>query len=306
MNRDEFTNSEQFLDVGNGHQLYIQDWGNEKAKLPIIFLHGGPGAGTHQGNKLFFDAHQQRVIFYDQRGAGKSLPLGSLDHNTTDELVDDIEKIADHFKLDQFVITGGSWGSCLALAYGLKHPSRVKAMVLRGIFTGSQDEINFIDKGGFKNFFPDVWEKYLERTPKSHHNNPSAYHSKQIKGSDREAAKASAYAYSELEGSLLSLDDRHFAESYEEFDPAGPAIEMHYLDNLCFMPDKYILNNAGNLKMPIWLVQGRYDMVCPPITAYELHKRLPNSQLIWSQAGHKGSDRNIYEIIRSLLLQITS
>lgn len=306
MTPDSYTISEQFLDVGDGHRLYIQEWGNPKAKIPIIFLHGGPGAAVYDSNKLFFDAEQQRVIFFDQRGAGKSLPKGSLENNTTAHLVEDIEKLANHYKFGQFVITGGSWGSCLALAYAMRHPKRIKAMVLRGIFTGSQDETDYLDKGLWRTFFPDVWEAYLSRTPKEHHKDPSAYHYQQLHSKDPAEVKASAYAYSELEGSLLSLDDRHMPENFEDFDPAGMEIELHYLENLCFMPDRHILKNANNLQVPIWLVQGRYDMVCPPITAHELHKKLPQSQLIWSSAGHRGSDRGIYEIMRSLLLELTT
>jgi proline iminopeptidase len=306
MTPDEHTINELFIDVGDGHQLYVQDWGNKKAITPIINLHGGPGGGAYDGNKQLFDPGQQRVIFFDQRGAGKSLPKGSLEHNTTADLVDDIEKIANHFKLKQFIITGGSWGSCLALAYALKYPKRLKAMVLRGIYTGSQAETDYLDKGEWRAFFPDVWDAYLSRTPKAYHDNPSAYHYQQLKSKDPAKVKAAAYAYGEVEGSLISLDDRHVAEKFDEFDPDGMRIELHYLANGCFMPDRYILDNAHKLAMPIWLVQGRYDFVCPPQTAYELSRRTPKAQLVWSVAGHRGSDRGIYEIMRALLLQLTA
>lgn len=306
MTPDTYTISEQFLDVGDGHQLYIQDWGNKNADLPIIFLHGGPGGGCSNGHKQTFDPRTQRVIFFDQRGAGKSLPKGELKNNTTKELVEDIEKIAQHFKLDEFILTGGSWGSCLAFAYGLKYPKRVRAMVLRGIYTGTREETEFIDKGEWKTFYPEVWDAFLSRTPKKHHDNPSQYHYENFQSDDPEKAKASSYAFSELEGSLLSLDDRHTTSDYAEFDPDGMKIELHYLKNDCFMPDKYIFDNASKLTMPIWLVQGRYDMVCPPITAYALHQKLPNSKLIFSTAGHRGGDRGIYEIMRALLLQLTT
>lgn len=306
MNSDKFTIQEIFLDVGDGHQLYVQDWGNKKAKIPIIFLHGGPGAGIADKHKQRFIPEKQRIVFFDQRGSGKSLPKGSLEKNTTSESVEDIEKIARALKLEKFIITGGSWGSFLALAYALKFPSRVSSMVLSGIFTARKSEIEYLDGGGFKIFYPDLWHKYGQTVPENHRHNPSAYHYEKIFGKDKEHAKNSAYAYSEfLEGPLLSLDDRYAPDKYEEFDPDPMRVELHYLKNNCFVQEGYIFKNALKLNMPIWLVQGRYDMVCPPITAYELNKKLPNSELIWTMAGH-GNDRPNYDVIRTLLLQLTT
>jgi proline iminopeptidase len=305
MTPDKHTNQEFFLDVGDGHQLYVVDWGKADARLPIIFLHGGPGSGVNDRYKQRFVPEQQRLIFFDQRGAGKSLPKGSLKHNTTQDLVEDIEKLADHLGLQSFLITGGSWGSCLALAYALKYPKRIAGMVLSGIYTGSKAETAYLDNGGFRTFFPDVWETYLSRTPEEHHQNPSAFHYKQAFGKDKQAAKYSIYARAEMESALLSLDDRHTPGDFDEFEPDNMRIELHYLKHDCFMPDRYILDNAHKLKMPIWLVQGRYDMVCPPQTAYELHQKLPASQLIWTTAGH-GNDRPNYDVIRTLLLQWTA
>src|SRR5437660_4081085 len=129
MTPDEHTNQELFLDVGDGHRIYVQDWGKQNAEIPIIFLHGGPGNGCDNRDRRKFYADKQRVIFFDQRGSGKSTPAASLEHNTTPELIEDINKIADHLQLDKFVLTGGSWGSCLALAYGVTHPERVSGMV---------------------------------------------------------------------------------------------------------------------------------------------------------------------------------
>lgn len=306
MQPDSYTIAEHFLDVGGGHTLYIQDWGNKKAKKTIVSLHGGPGSASNDGHKDLFDPTQQRVIFFHQRGCGRSLPYGSLEHNTTKELVEDIEKIARHLKLNAFVVTGGSWGSCLAFAYALKYPKRVEAMVLRGIFTGSKEEIDYLDKGGFRLFYPDVWETYLQRTPEEHHADPSKYHYQNIKSSDDELVKKSSFAYSELEGALLRLDDRHRPQDYETFDDKPMKIELHYLEALCFMPDNYILDNAHRIKTRTWLVQGRYDIVCPPKTAHEMHKRLPNSQLLFSIAGHSGNDRGTFDTAKALLLQLTT
>jgi proline iminopeptidase len=287
MTPDQHTNQEFYLEVGDGHELYIQDWGNPDARDVIFCLHGGPGGGTKPRHKNAFDPETQRVIFHDQRGCGKSLPYGSIEHNTTDNLVEDIEKIAQKLGLDQFVLTGGSWGSCLSLAYALKYPKRVKAMVLTGIFTGSQKEIDWLDQGQFQTFYPEVWERYLTATPIERRKNPSKYHFEKAFDDDAAAAKKSAYAYDNLEGGVIQLDDRFNTESFDEYDPTDIKIEIAYLKNRCFMADRHILDNAHKLTMPIYLVQGRYDMVCPPATAYELHQKLPNSKLSWALAGHK-------------------
>lgn len=300
MTPDVHTNQEHFLDVGDGHQLYVQDWGNEDARTAVIYLHGGPGSGCQDKHKRGFDPTRQRIIFFDQRGSGRSLPYGSLEHNTTDHLVADIEKIADHLKLDRFILTGGSWGACLALAYAIAHPQRVAAMVLNGILTCSQDELDWVDKGGFKTFYPDAWERYLERTPKSHRHDPTGYHFKRLLGDDPQASKESGYAYQMLELAILQLDDHVTEPPYEDFDPASIRIEAHYLANKGFMSDRFILNNAHSIMAPTWLVQGRYDMVCPPATAYELHTRLSDSRLIWSTSGHR-TERESRTVIRELL-----
>jgi proline iminopeptidase len=303
MTPDAHTIQETFVEVGDGHTLYMQEWGNPRAIHPIIFLHGGPGAGCSNSHKQSFDPLQQRVIFFDQRGSGRSVPYGSLQYNTTADLVEDIEKIARHCKLDQFVLTGGSWGSCLALAYALEYPKRVQAMVLRGIFTGAQAEVDYFDKGGFRNFFPEAWERLLAATPKSHHNHPTNYHFPRILGDNDQAMRESGHAYESMEGALLRLDDRFSLAPIDEFDPTSVRIEVHYLANDSFMPERHILKNAHKLHMPIWLIQGRYDFVCPPVTAHELHQLLPDSQLIWTTAGHSGGDRSNYDAARTILLQ---
>jgi len=293
------------LDVGDGHTLFIQEWGNSEASVPIIFLHGGPGSQVKDKHKRPFNPKTHRVIFFDQRGCGKSTPYGSLEHNTTSELIADISKIADTFNAKTFILNGSSWGSTLALAYALAHPERVHALVIGGIFTGSKAEADWIDKGQFKTFFPDVWQAYLDKTPPEHQSNPSKYHfDKAIHGTPKEQ-KLSGYAYDCLESGVIQLDDRQEPESFEEYDPAGIRIEMQYLTNGCFLSDRNILDNAHKLTMPVHIVQGRYDMVCPPHTAYELHNKLSNSQLYWTLGGHKHEHEaeNIFRSIFASLVQ---
>jgi proline iminopeptidase len=302
MTPDEFTNKEFYIDVGDGHQLYVYDWGNPKG-LPIIFLHGGPGSEVKDKYKETFDPKKHHVIFFDQRGCGKSLPYGSIEHNTTKDLVEDINKIADQVKFKQFVPYGGSWGSCMALSYALKYPKRVKSLVVYAIFTASRREADWIDKGGFRTHYPDVWDEFLARTPKAHHNDPSAYHYKNILGKNERLAHSSAMAVSDMEYRIMSLDDRFTPQDPATFDPTGTKIFAHYIVNNFFMPDRYVLDNAHKLTMPVWIVHGRYDIDCPPITAYELHNKLPHSNLIWTISNHK-SEHETVSVLRTILLQL--
>lgn len=302
MTPDTYTNKEFFIDVGHGHQVYVYDWGNPKG-LPIIFLHGGPGAATRDRHKEGYDPKKHHVIFFDQRGCGKSLPYSSVEHNTLDDLLQDITAIADQVKFKQFVLAGRSWGSTIALAYAIKHPKRVKAMVLASIFTASKRELEWLGKGHFKNHFPEVWDTFLARTPKAHHSDPAAYHYKNILGSNDRLVHSSALAISELEQNIMTLDDRHAPIDAAMFDPTASRILAHYFTNNCFMPDRHILDKAHKLSMPVWLVHGRYDMDCPPITAYELGQKLPNSHLIWAISNHRNEHEND-NIVRTIFLQL--
>jgi proline iminopeptidase len=283
---DQYTNQELMLAVGDGHELYIHDWGNKTAKVPFIFMHGGPGSSIKDKHKAVFNPDTHRVIFFEQRGAGRSTPYGSLEHNTTQDLISDITKIADKLQIYQFALHGSSWGSTLALAYAIAIPERVSALVIGGIFTGSKNETEWVDQGHFKTFYPDVWEAYLERTPEKYRDNPSAYHFDKVINGTAEEQKLSGYAYECMEAGVIKLDDRFRPDDYAEYDPSGIRIEMHYLGNKCFLPEGYILDNADKLTMPVHIVQGRYDMVCPPATAYQLHGKLKNSRLYWTLSGH--------------------
>lgn len=303
MNKDEYTISEKMLDVGDGHTLYVQEWGSPDASVPVIFLHGGPGGQVKDRHKGAFDPKTQRVILFDQRGCGKSTPYGSLENNNTEKLIEDISTIADAFSAKTFVLHGSSWGSTLALAYALAHPDRVHALVIGGVFTSSKAELDWIDNGLFKTFFPEVWQAYLDKTPSENLNDPTKYHFDKVINGTADEQKLSGYAYDCLESGVVQLDDRQTPEPFAEYDPAGIRIEMYYLMNDCFLPERYLLKNAHNLKMPIHIVQGRYDMVCPPITAYELHNNLPDSQIYWTLSGHKTEheDQNILKSIFSAI-----
>jgi proline iminopeptidase len=306
MQTDNLTIKETMLDVGDGHTIYAQLWGSPDAKDTVLFLHGGPGSGCNDKHKTLFDPTRQRVLFFDQRGAGKSLPKGSLKNNTTQDLVADIEKLAAHFSVDKFIVTGGSWGSTLALVLAIEKSAFVKSLVLRGVFTAREWEIKFMDRGEFKPFFPEVWSRYSGAVPSQFRTNPGSYHMPRILGEDQVAAKESAYEYEILESSIMTLDDRISLESFEAYDKSGITIEVSYLAQSCYLPEGYIFDNAANITVPVYMVQGRYDFVCPPATAYELNKLLPNSTLIMTQAGHSGHDRANWEAVKSILASVAN
>jgi proline iminopeptidase len=302
MSPDAYIHSEFLLDVGDGHQLFVYDWGNERAETPIICLHGGPGDRAKDKHRDIFDPQLHRVIFFDQRGCGRSLPYGLLENNTTDDLVGDITKIANHLKIKQFYLVGASWGSFLALVYAIHNPKRVAGVVVSAIFTGTKDELEWFSEGRFKPFYPEAWEAYLLKTPESHRGNPTAYHYNMLlHGTEKEQFNA-AMALQQLEYSILNLDDRTRTIDPITFDPSGARIEGHYLSQGCFVPDSYILEHTNQLTMPLWIVQGRYDMSCPPYTAYLLHKKVPHSQLFMTIGGHR-AEHETYNLLRAILVR---
>ena len=302
MQADTYTNKEYMLNVGDGHHLYVQDWGNSNASTPTICLHGGPGGASKDRHKEIFNPNVHRVIFFDQRGSGQSTPKGSLEANTTQHLIDDISKIADTFGIVSFNLYGYSWGSALALAYAINYPERVSVITIGGTFTGSQAEIDWLDKGGFRMFYPDVWETYLKRTPAHYRNNPGAYHFDKVMHGSIEDQRASGYAYESLESGVIALDDRAIAsnEITEEYDPSGIRIEMHYMQNHCFLPDRYIFDNLSKIIMPVHIVHGRYDMVTPPAIAYELQAGLADCSLQWVISGHK-AEHETQSVFRAII-----
>ncbi len=286
MTADEYTNETFFLPVGNGYEIWVHDWGNKEANTIFFFLHGGPDGLCKDKHKLAFDPKTQRVIFHDQRGSGQSLPLGELEHNTTQELSGDITKIAEYLKVNKFVITGSSWGSTLSLYYAINNPNHVSAIVVGGVWGASQEEDEYMALGSWRTHFPDLWDWYASTVPKQYEDNPTAYHFKQSSGKDPEKAARSARAFNDMEAGLMSLDDQHLKTPETGYDPSGNLIEMHYMSKNCFFPDRYIIDNASKITAPLHIIQGRYDFVCPPSTAYELHCAIPGSTLTWITSGH--------------------
>lgn len=289
------------LDVGQGHKLYYEDWGSPSG-FPIIYLHGGPGSGFHDRYKLNFDPLKHRVIFFDQRGAGKSTPYASTEHNTTQDLISDIEKIREHFGIEKMHICGRSWGSALALAYAIAHPDRVKHMLIGGVYFGSRFENDFISNGYGRYTYPEAWERYIALVPEDHRTNGTSitqYYADKMYSSNPKEAKKYADMWTLWEVTTLSIsnyDQRRIeAEVLAEDNLAIARLEAHYFLNDCFMPDNYILDNIDKIKhIPCYVVQGRFDNCTPPITAYKLAQAWGNKlTLQWVNAGHRASDPEI-------------
>ena len=288
------------LKVSTIHELYYEQCGKPNGQ-PAVFLHGGPGGGVIPSYRQFFDPEFYRVVLFEQRGSGRSTPHASLEHNTTWDLVADIERLREHLSIDRWLVFGGSWGSTLSLAYAQTHPERVTALVLRGIFLCREKEIRwFYQEGaGAQAVFPDVWEEYVRIIPPAERGDMlRAYHRRLM--SDNEAVRLeAARAWSVWEGSTSKLfpDQKLIDHSAEEhFALALARIECHYfVNNAFFATDNYLIENVDKIRhIPAEIVQGRYDVVCPMMSAWDLHRAWPEAQLhIIPDAGHAATEPGI-------------
>ncbi|KAH9856536.1 proline iminopeptidase [Lenzites betulinus] len=284
------------LKVSDLHTLYYELSGNREG-VPVIFVHGGPGGGTDEKDRSFFDPSKYKVILLDQRGSGKSIPTASLEENTTWDLVKDLERLREHLKIDKWHVFGGSWGSTLALAYAQSHPDRVRTMVLRGIFTLRKSELRFFYQEGTSHLFPEAWEEFIAPIPEpERHDMVTAYHA-QLNAADDETRLRAARAWTkwEMTTSKLYVDPAQVAEAEEnDFANAFARIENHYFVNDGFMRDGQLLEKQEIDKIrhiPCVVVQGRYDVVCPATTAYALKKVWPEITLhIVPDAGHSSRE----------------
>jgi proline iminopeptidase len=283
------------LAVSPIHTIYYEQCGNPNGK-PVVFLHGGPGGGLVSLYRRFFDPKAYRIVLFDQRGSGQSTPYASLEDNTTWHLVEDIEKLREHLSIESWQVFGGSWGSTLALAYAQKHPTRVRELVLRGIFLCRPKEIKWFYQEGASAIYPDVWEEYVSVIPQEERGDlMSAYHSRLT--SDDEAVRLeAARAWSVWEGSTSKLfQDAAMIEDFgdPEFAIAFARIECHYfMHNAFFDTDNYLIENIDKIRhIPAVIVQGRYDVVCPIMSAWELHRAWPEADLhITPDAGHSATE----------------
>ncbi|KAH7296659.1 hypothetical protein KP509_26G033100 [Ceratopteris richardii] len=286
------------LKVSDIHTIYWEQNGNPNG-YPVLFVHGGPGGGTNSQNRTFFDPTFYRIVLFDQRGAGKSTPHACLEENTTWELVQDIEKLREHLDIEEWLVFGGSWGSTLSLAYSQLHPKHVSGLVLRGIFLLREKEIKWFYEGGASALFPDAWEKFRDFIPEEERGSLVAAYHKRLQSDDQavqlEASKRWT-AWEMITSCLLPNQDALKRGSDEKFCLAFARIENHYFMNKGFFPqDAYLLDNVDKIQhIPAVIVQGRYDIVCPIMTAWDLHKRWPLAKLkIVPDAGHSVKEPGI-------------
>ena len=279
-----------YLDVGDGHRLYYEESGNADGK-PVVVLHGGPGAGSSPAMRRFFDPALYRIVVFDQRGSGRSTPHASLENNTTWDLVADIEHLRALLDIERWQVFGGSWGSTLALAYAQKHPARVTELVLRGIFTVRQKELDWLYRFGTSELFPEAWQAFIDPIPGNEQDDLlTAYH-RRLLSDDREERLAAARAWSVFEGSTSQLipgEDVVSQFGSEHFALSLARIETHYFVNHCFMDEGQLLRDMATIDdIPGVIVHGRYDVLCPAVNATDLAARWPAAELhITADAGH--------------------
>jgi len=291
------------LDLADGHRMYWEQCGNPRG-FPVVFLHGGPGAGANASHRRFFDPQFYRIIVFDQRGAGRSRPFGNVTANSTDHLIDDIEALRRHLRIERWLTFGGSWGSTLALVYAIRHPARVAGLVLRGIFLGSDAEVDWF-LHGMRTVFPEAWRRFTEFLPVAERNDLLAAYHRRLIDPDPAVHQPAAEAWSGYESgcSNLLVDASVVKASAGSGALSLARIEAHFFHNSTFIDDTYILDNVDCVRaIPGTIVQGRYDMVCPIATADALSRVWPEAEyVIVPNAGHSAMEPGI----RSALVKAT-
>ena len=292
--------AEDYLKVTGPHEIHYEQVGNPRG-IPAVFVHGGPGGGIVPDYRRYFDPEAYRLVLFDQRGSGKSRPHASLEANTTWDLVEDMERIRETLGIERWLVFGGSWGSTLSLAYAETYSDRVSALVLRGIFLLRPKEIRWFYQEGASFIFPDAWENYLEPIPPEERDDlVSAYH-RRLTSPDPAVRARAAKAWSVWEASTSKLHpDPHLIEEFagDEFAQAFARIESHYFVNHGFFEyPEQLLDGVERIRhIPGVIVQGRYDVVCPMTTAWELHRRWPEAAFhVVGDAGHSASEPGIVD-----------
>ena len=298
-----------YLKVSDLHKIFVEESGNPNGK-PLIFLHGGPGGGSEPIYRQYFNPKKWRIIIFDQRGCGKSSPHAELDENTTWDLVSDIEKIRKKLNINKWTIFGGSWGSTLALSYSIKNPNKCNALILRGIFMLREKELEWFYQRGCSFIYPDAWEKYLAPIPENERTTMIQSYYKQLTSTNKNVRIKAAKAWSIWEAStskLIQTDKSLHLFDNDNVAEAFARIECHYFINKGFFEnDSWILDNVYKIeKIPTHIVQGRYDVVCPMTSAWDLHKELPNANFeIIQDSGHSmlenGIQKKLIEITNSI------
>lgn len=286
--------AQEFVSTQDGHEIFYQLAGNAQA-TPFLVVHGGPGAGCSLAMLDFFDLDKCHIILVDQRGAGKSKPHADLTNNTTAKIIADFELIRKLLKIDSWVLFGGSWGSTLSLAYAIKHPEVIRAMILRGIFLSTQQEIAWLFEG-VKSFKLEAWQDFVAPLSADDAKDVLKFYYTQLTEADLNTQQYFAKKFAKWEASLSTLEpDLQFIEAFldKDLSYALARIEAHYLINNCFFPsNNYLLDNINLIEhIPLKIIQGLYDLVCPPVSASKLHFAYNNSELITTVAGHSAFDK---------------
>lgn len=291
------------LPVSGGHEIYLEQSGNPNGE-PVVVFHGGPGGGCSPAMRRFFDPEHYRIILFDQRGCGRSTPFASVENNTTWDLISDIEHIRKKLGIQKWIVFGGSWGATLALLYAQSHPDAVKTLVLRGIFALTQSEIDWFYGGGAGKFWPEAWEAFLSHIPKEEHDDlVKAYH-KRLFSDAGDKENTLARAWTRWENTLASMESNGIGQDAPpHYARCFARIENHYFYNKGFLPhDGYIFDNLDKIAhIPCKIVQGRFDMICPPTTAYSLHQNLNNSVLHLVYGGHAMSEPSVAKELVSIM-----
>ncbi len=291
------------LPLDNLHTMYWEQSGNETG-VPVLFLHGGPGAGSSPAHRCFFDPAYYRIVIYDQRGAGRSTPLGEIHNNTTPHLIDDIEVLRQYLGITEWLVFGGSWGSTLALAYSETYPARCLGLILRGIFLCRKSEIDWF-LYGLKNFFPEAWHTFVSLLPSSERDNILAAYYRRLVHPEYVVHMPAALAWSVYEGSCSTLLASPETVAYFTNDVVAiglARIEAHYFSHEIFLPKNSLLDNIKKIRsIPAVIIQGRYDAVCPIVSANDLHCVWPEAQyIVIADAGHSAWEPGIQtELIKA-------
>ncbi len=287
-----------YLDVGDNHKIYYELSGNPKGK-PVLFVHGGPGAGSSDKDKRYFNPRIFNIITFDQRGCGRSKPFASIKDNTTFKLASDMKKLLDYLKIKKAILFGGSWGSTLSLVYAIRYPKTIAAIVIRGIMLGAKEEDNYFIYGA-REHFPEAWERMASLVPNK--KNIIKHYYKEMKSKDKKTWRKYALEWARYEFSVSRLIESDVKEVLKRIKfKAFSLIEMHYMNNYWFLPKDYILKNAHKIKVPVSIVHGRYDNVCRPLSAYTIHQKIKGSKLFFTLAGHSASDEeNLKRLVKEM------
>lgn len=294
----------RMFDMGDGHRVYAEQSGN-RTGIPVVVVHGGPGGGSSPAMRRYFDPKTYRIVLFDQRGCGRSKPHAGVKHNTTWHLIRDMEHIRAAFGIDRWIVFGGSWGATLSLLYAIAHPDRAAYLALRGVFLMTQAELRWFYGGGAGQFFPDLWQRFEEMVPKAERNDLIAAYNKRLFSGDAVEETRFARVWADWENALASVSPiAPGSQGPSDYARAFARLENHYFINAGFLEhDGQILKETAKIAhIPAAIVQGRYDMICPPHSAWALNEALPRAELqIVENAGHALSEPGISAALVSVM-----